>query len=160
MRTWLRTERQRVTWTQRELARRSGVPSWEMALVPCTGGTRSRASVLSRSRRSARLPYAQHFQRPFCPGRAGARPSRSSTSLHFSTAKTYPLTPTLLHGNSLDGASPSCGRDAIHICDLRLHLVIEPFAYLQWSHIRVIFCLMPRPLHPEVNLDSRTKSGV
>ena len=51
-----------------------------------TGGTRSRASVLSRSRRSATLPYAQHFQRPFCPGRAGARPSRSSTSLHFSTA--------------------------------------------------------------------------
>ena len=56
LRTWLRTERQRVSWTQRELARRSGVPSWEMALVPCTGGTRSRASVLSRSRRSASLP--------------------------------------------------------------------------------------------------------
>ena len=56
LRTWLRTERQRVSWTQRELARRSGVPSWEMALVPCTGGTRSRASVLSRSRRSATLP--------------------------------------------------------------------------------------------------------
>lgn len=30
------------------------------------------------------------------------------------------------------------------ICDLRLHLVIEPFAYLQWSLIRVVFCLMPR----------------
>ena len=71
LRTWLRTERQRVSWTQRELARRRG--------------TRSRASVLSRSRRSATLPYAQHFQSVL------SRSRRSATlpKLYIST---------LLHG--------------------------------------------------------------
>ena len=66
----------------------------------CISGRRGLrpSRVHLRSRRSATLPYAQHFQRPFCPGRAGARPSRSSTSLHFSTAKTYhPLPTTTAH---------------------------------------------------------------
>lgn len=37
LRTWLRTERQRVSWTQRELARRSGVPAASISRLERTG---------------------------------------------------------------------------------------------------------------------------
>lgn len=37
LRTWLRTERQRVTWTQQELARRSGVPAASISRLERTG---------------------------------------------------------------------------------------------------------------------------
>lgn len=37
LRTWLRTERQRISWTQRELARRSGVPAASISRLERTG---------------------------------------------------------------------------------------------------------------------------
>jgi len=37
LRTWLRTERQRVNWTQNELARRSGVPAASISRLERTG---------------------------------------------------------------------------------------------------------------------------
>ena len=37
LRTWLRTERQRVNWTQQELARRSGVPAASISRLERTG---------------------------------------------------------------------------------------------------------------------------
>jgi len=37
LRTWLRTERQRVNWTQGELARRSGVPAASISRLERTG---------------------------------------------------------------------------------------------------------------------------